>query len=166
MAHGLGGVKSASQLALRTALPLLWRGVMDAATAPWRAQPLTAATAVRPATVAFMTGPDSLDGYLALTQHAPAFRNRISARFALHLPFFMPGRSARRLRCPSYFALCATDSVAPAAASDRHARRSSLAEVKLYPCGHFDVYVGDAFEVVAHDYVAFLQRHVPVIETA
>lgn len=158
------GISSASQLALRTSLPLLWRGVVDAATAPWRSQPLTAATAGRPGTVAFMTGHDSLEGYLALTRHAPTFRNRIGARFALHLPFFWPGRSARRLRCPSYFALCATDTVAPATASVRHARRSSLAQVKLYPYGHFDVYVGAAFELVARDYVAFLHRHVPVTD--
>jgi hypothetical protein len=58
--------------------------------------------------------------------------------------------------------LCETDTVAPAEASAKHARRSPLAEVTRYPYGHFDVYLGDAFEVVVADYVAFLQRHVPV----
>src|SRR5690349_3794769 len=36
-------------------------------------------------------------------------------------------------------------------------------EVRLYPEGHFDIYVGEPFERVVADQIAFLQRHVPVI---
>jgi hypothetical protein len=65
------------------------------------------------------------------------------------------------LACPIFFALCAEDTVAPVAASRRHARRAPRAEIRDYPCGHFDIYVGDAFERAVADYVDFLDRHVP-----
>jgi hypothetical protein len=37
--------------------------------------------------------------------------------------------------------------------------KAPLAEIKRYPYGHFDIYVGDPFEQVVADQVGFLQRH-------
>jgi hypothetical protein len=33
--------------------------------------------------------------------------------------------------------------------------------VRLYPYGHFDIYLGEAFERVVSDQLEFLSRHVP-----
>jgi hypothetical protein len=57
--------------------------------------------------------------------------------------------------------VCETDSVAPAKATLRHARKAPRGEIKLYPEGHFDIYVGDAFERVVADQIRFLTTHVP-----
>ncbi|EUA53833.1 alpha/beta hydrolase domain protein [Mycobacterium intracellulare 1956] len=47
----------------------------------------------------------------------------------------------------------------PAAATLRHAARAPRGEVKLYPEGHFAIYVDDAFERVVADQLAFLDKH-------
>ena len=43
-----------------------------------------------------------------------------------------------------------------------HARRAPRGEVRLYPDGHFDIYVAEPFERVVKDRLASLARHVPV----
>ena len=53
-------------------------------------------------------------------------------------------------------------SVAPARATLFHARRAPQGEIKRYPDGHFDIYVGQAFERVVKDQIEFLRRRVPV----
>ena len=54
-----------------------------------------------------------------------------------------------------------TDSVAPAKATLRHARKAPRGEIKLYPEGHFDIYLGEPFERVVADQIRFLTNHVP-----
>ena len=41
----------------------------------------------------------------------------------------------------------------------RYAATAPRGEVKLYPEGHFDIYVGDAFERVIADQLDFLDKH-------
>ena len=43
-----------------------------------------------------------------------------------------------------------------------HARRAPRGEVRLYPDGHFDIYVAEPFERVVKDQLASLARHVLV----
>lgn len=74
---------------------------------------------------------------------------------------YFPGRKTAKIVCPVLFCVCETDSVAPAAATLRHAQRAPRGEIKRYPEGHFDIYVGDAFERVVHDQIHFLHRVVP-----
>jgi hypothetical protein len=49
--------------------------------------------------------------------------------------------------------------VAPAAATLRHAGKAPRGEVRLYPEGHFAIYVDEAFERVVADQLAFLDKH-------
>lgn len=60
------------------------------------------------------------------------------------------------------FCVCEGDSVAPAAATLRHAHRAPKGEIRKYANGHFDIYVGAAFEKVVADQIAFLRRNVPL----
>ncbi len=92
--------------------------------------------------------PDATPGYLALTGDgsAPSLRNEVSARIALNLIRYRPGRRARNVTCPILFSLCERDSVAPAAAAQRYAATASRSETHLYDCGHFDVYLSDYFD--------------------
>jgi len=101
-------------------------------------------------------------GYLALTPQARTFQNRVAARFALHIAFHSPGRRAKEIQAPIFFAICRKDTLAPANASQRHAEKAPRGEVKVYPIGHFDIYLGEAFDQAVADYIDFLQRHVPV----
>lgn len=86
-------------------------------------------------------------------------RNEVAARIALQVFTYRPGRRTPKIACPILFCVCEADSVAPAAATLRHAAGAPRGEVKLYPEGHFAIYVDDAFERVVADQLAFLDKH-------
>ncbi|MEU0426153.1 alpha/beta fold hydrolase [Streptomyces canus] len=155
----------ASTLAIQpwTSLRVTSLALADAVTAAFgRRDPITLPTAGKPGSVALMTSRDALDGYLSLAPRELDFTNRVAARVALQIVRHMPGRAAGKVRCPILFTLCETDTVAPARASQRHAHKAPKGEIRLYDQGHFDIYVGDAFERIVADQIAFLSRHVPV----
>jgi pimeloyl-ACP methyl ester carboxylesterase len=72
---------------------------------------------------------------------------------------YRPGRLAASVSCPILFCVCDTDSVAPASAAVKYAATAPKGEVKRYPVGHFDIYVGDPFEQAVADQTEFLIRH-------
>jgi pimeloyl-ACP methyl ester carboxylesterase len=90
-----------------------------------------------------------------------AWRNEVCARIALQISLDAPGRKVKRIDCPVLFCVCEPDTVAPAKATLRHATKARRGEVRLYPDGHFDIYLGEPFERVVADQLAFLSRHVP-----
>ncbi|KRB78488.1 alpha/beta hydrolase [Nocardioides sp. Root190] len=122
-------------------------------------EPIYLPNAAAPGTPAFMTSPDALPGLMALG--ATASDNRLTARSALDVLRYAPGRRTRRIAVPLFVALCGPDTVAPSRTAERQVRRAPRAEVRTYPVGHFEIYVGDAFERAVADYVEFLGRHVP-----
>ncbi|MGA8332316.1 MAG: hypothetical protein WB777_23980, partial [Mycobacterium sp.] len=63
-----------------------------------------------------------------------------------------------KVRCPILFCVCDNDSVAPSGPTRRYAATAPRGEVKLYPEGHFAIYVGDPFERVIADQLEFLGR--------
>ncbi len=84
-----------------------------------------------------------------------------AARFALQIVRHFPGRQARNVTCPIFFAICEQDAVAPPKPTQKYAAQAPRSEIKLYDTGHFDIYVGDDFERNVTDQLAFLSRHVP-----
>lgn len=115
---------------------------------------------------ALMTAPDVVAGYGALIPEGSLHRNEVAARIGLRIPFYRPGARTGDISCPIMFSVCETDSVAPAKATLRHARRAPRGEVKLYPEGHFEIYLGEPFERVIADQIAFLHKHVPVLSAS
>lgn len=146
-----------------TSLRLSARGLRDLVASGLRRPPVTVATSGAPGTVALMTAPDAQPGYLALVPSSQDFTNEVAARIALSVAFQFPGRAAADVECPILFSICETDSVAPAKASKRHAAKAPRGEVKVYPEGHFDIYLGEPFERVIADQIEFLGRHVPPV---
>jgi hypothetical protein len=108
-----------------------------------------------------MTAPDALPGMTAIASGGAPWRNQLCARIALTIPLHVPGRRVKDIRRPVLFSVCEPDTVAPARATQRHARKAPKGEVRLYPYGHFDIYLGEAFERVVGDQLEFLSRHVP-----
>jgi dienelactone hydrolase len=124
--------------------------------------PVMVPAAGKPGEVALMTTPDAYPGYLKLMPAGPeaaAIPNEVAARIGLKLLTYRPGRLAAKVPCPILFCVCETDSVAPAVPTRRYAADAPRGEVKLYPEGHFEIYVGDAFERVVTDQLAFLDKH-------
>ena len=110
-----------------------------------------------PGTLAFMSTPDAEPGMLAVA--GPTWRNEVGARIALSAGMYRPGLLADRLTCPILIQIAALDSVAPVAAARRAAERAPDAEVRTYPIGHFDIYLGAPFEQAISDQLSFLARH-------
>jgi pimeloyl-ACP methyl ester carboxylesterase len=145
-----------------SALKVTGMAVMDRIGSWMGRPPLMVDTSGKPGSAALMTAPDAEPGYLGLVpERCAAFRNQVAARVALDIPRHFPGRKARNISCPVLFCVCDKDSVAPAKATLRHARNAPGGEIRVYPNGHFDIYVGEPFERVVSDQVEFLQRHVP-----
>jgi len=116
-----------------------------------------------PGETALMTAPDAKPGYDAVLDSAGYdVPKDMAARVALDVLRARPGARAKEVQCPIYFAVCKTDSVAPAKATLRHVEKAPRGEIKVYDTGHFDIYVDDEFEGVVADELAFLAKWVPV----
>ncbi len=112
-----------------------------------------------PGSAALMTSPDSEPGYRALIPKGAEFHNGVAARFLLHVGLHRPGRSATKIKAPILFCICDTDAVAPAETALHYAATAPRGEVKRYPVGHFDIYLGQPFEHAVRDQTEFLIRH-------
>jgi uncharacterized protein len=159
------GLASVLAMDPRTSVKLTARAVRDLIAAGLGRPPVMVPTAGPPGSAALMTAPDAVPGYLGLVDdeaRAAGFGNQVAARVVLNIVRHRPGRKAKKVRCPILFAVCETDSVAPAKATLRHARTAPRGEIRLYPAGHFDIYLGDWFETNVTDQLAFLTSHVPV----
>ncbi|OBA73295.1 alpha/beta hydrolase [Mycobacterium sp. 1554424.7] len=121
--------------------------------------PVMIPAAGKPGEVALMNAPDAYTGYMRLVPEGQTVPNEVAARFALKVAAYRPGRLAAKVACPILFCVCETDSVAPALPTLRYAAKAPRGEVRMYPEGHFEIYVGDAFERVVADQLAFVDRH-------
>ena len=83
------------------------------------------------------------------------------ARIALRAGTYRPGLQADRLPCPILIQIADQDAIAPVKAAQNAAwRATGRAEVRTYPIGHFDIYLGAPFEQAITDQLRFLRRHV------
>jgi len=114
-----------------------------------------------PGSASLMSSPDSVAGVTALIPEGLDVPKDVAARFALDIVRHFPGRQARNVSCPIFFAICENDTVAPAKPTKKYAAQAPRGEIKLYDAGHFDIYVGDDFERNVTDQLDFLARHVP-----
>ncbi len=161
------GMASSMALSPLTSAKLAVFAVRDLV-AKWRGHdPVRVKVAGEPHEVALMTSQDSMPGFHALIAASNIAdvedHERVPARIALQIPFHRPGLRAKDVRCPILFCVCENDSVAPPKPTLRYAAKAPKGEVKIYPEGHFEIYLGEAFERVIADQLAFLHRHVPPV---
>jgi fermentation-respiration switch protein FrsA (DUF1100 family) len=120
-------------------------------------EPVMMPIAGRPGDVAALTLPGSYEAYLALA--GPTWRNEVDAAVGLELGRIRPGRAAAALRAPLLVQIADFDRSAPPYAAAKAAFKGR-AEVRHYPCDHFDVWPGNEwFEPAVGHQVAFLTRH-------
>lgn len=156
------GLATLPKLGVLNAMRLTAAGMADQLGALAGRDPRYVAAVGPPGALAVMSTPDAEPGFRALTPADTLWENRVAARIALRVASYRPGRAAARLRCPVLFCVCDEDSLTPAEATIRHAQRSPQAEIKRYPIGHFDIYVGEPFERAVADQTEFLVRHLGV----
>jgi pimeloyl-ACP methyl ester carboxylesterase len=107
--------------------------------------------------VAAMGLPGYYDDYLSIA--GPTWRNEVGAKIGAEIATFRPGTLASKLRCPWLVQIADFDRSAPPHSAAKAAFKGR-AEVRHYPCDHFDTQVGKVWheQAVAHQ-VAFLSRH-------
>jgi dienelactone hydrolase len=141
------------------ALRLVGAGLRDLASSLRGGAPVTLPAVGPPGSLAAMSSPDSEPGYLAIT--GPTWHNEFAARLMLTAGSYRPGLQADRLPCPMLVQVADRDAIAPPKAAQAAAwLATGRGELRTYPIGHFEVYVGAPFERAVADQLHFLSRHV------
>jgi dienelactone hydrolase len=153
------GLANLSRLGWRHAMRLTVEGIRDSAGALAGRPPHMIPSVGPPGSKAVMNSPDAEPGFRALNPPGLAWPNEAAARVALRVGSYRPTRKVARVRCPILFALADDDVVTPPDLAAKAAARAPRAEVRHYPGGHFDPYVGELFERVVADQTEFLVRH-------
>ncbi|MCG7631515.1 lysophospholipase [Gordonia McavH-238-E] len=108
-------------------------------------------------TGAALTAPGYQESYQAIA--GPSWRNEVDASVGLEIGGFRADKYAHRVSAPVLFQIADFDSVAPPYAASKTAFKAR-AEVRHYPCDHFDVFAGnDWFEPCVKHEIGFLTRH-------
>lgn len=140
-------LKVGAYASLDGAARLLGRGPVYAQLAGVRGEP------------AMMTAPDVVDGYMGLVPGDLDFDNRVAARIGIDILLYRPGRKMKDLTAPTLVCACEKDTVAPYGPTAKYAQSAAAVELKSYPYGHFEIYLGEPFEKVIVDQVAFLKAN-------
>jgi uncharacterized protein len=113
-----------------------------------------------PGATAAMTTSDAEPGYRAMYDEGFEWRNEFTARAALTLPFYSPGKRTEAIGCPLLVQVCSDDAITPPAPAIEAAHRAREGELVTYAgIGHFEIYRGEHLERAAADQIDFLQRH-------
>jgi dienelactone hydrolase len=101
---------------------------------------------------------DAYEGYGRLAPEE--FVNEVCARIVIRGDKYRPVTKAKKVRCPVLLLICENDELAPLSAAEETAKKlGDLAEVKRYPIGHFDIYIGENFTRSVSDQLDFLLKN-------
>ncbi len=141
----------------RAAARLCSAALRDAMAARTGRAPVLLPAVGPPNSVAMLTTPDALPGYLAAAEQAPLWRNEFAARMLFRVPTYRPGLRAHRISAPVLIQIATADRNAPADLARAAARRAGATIREYADSGHFDVYDrGSAFDAVVSDQILFL----------
>ncbi len=153
------GLITLPSLGIGRALWLTREGLRDQVAALRARPPHMIAAVGPPGSKSMMNTPNAEPGIEALTPPGSTWRNEIAARIALHVGSYRPARQAGKIRCPILFCVGDNDDLTAPGLVLKAASKAPRAEVKRYPIGHFDIYVGEWFERAVADQVDFLKHH-------
>jgi pimeloyl-ACP methyl ester carboxylesterase len=121
-----------------------------------RAEPVRIPIVGKPGDVAALALEGNYEDYLSIA--GPTWVNEIDAGIAFELGRLRAARHATDLRCPALVQIADFDRSAPPQAAAKAAFRAR-AQVRHYPCDHFDVWPGkDWFDAALRHQVGFLTR--------
>lgn len=104
------------------------------------------------------TEPEARATFEALGGEACGWRNELVPRFAFALPKYAAG-TAERLPMPLLMCLADRDLQTSSTFATRIAARAPNADIRHYSLGHFDVFLGRAFDQISDAQLAFLRAH-------
>lgn len=132
-------------------------GIADQVKALFGLSPVTVPITAPPGQLAAMSSHDAHTGYAAI--QPSDWKNEMTARMALTLALYRPTSHAHKVTCPVLILACNKDTVAPASAAVKLAKKlGDQARLKQYDIGHFDVYVGEDFKRGVAEQTAFFKQ--------
>jgi len=133
-------------------------GVRDCLRALRGGEPYRIPAAGPPGSVAVLSSPGSVPGFRSVTQEGSTWRNELCARTVLAPPYRLAHKT-RRITRPILYCITEEDDICPPELGKKAARGAPRGELRLYPGGHFDPFIGEVLERMAADQVEFLGRH-------
>jgi pimeloyl-ACP methyl ester carboxylesterase len=155
----IDGLRNLRFLGARKAAQLTREGIKDQVAALLGRPPHMLKSVGPPGSVAAMTTPDAEPGFRALTPEGVRWVDEAAARIGLRVGLYRPGRQAREIHCPVLFCVADQDAITPPQLAVEAAGSTPRGELRRYPIGHFDIYIGEWFERAVTDQVEFLTRH-------
>lgn len=119
-------------------------------------RPRVVAATGPPGARAVLTRPGEAEGFARVVAPGSPWRNELSP--GALLSWFRPVTTARRVAAPLWVSLGERDVSVPSTAIERLAERAPHAELRRYPCDHFDALAGAQRDRIADDQVSFLRR--------
>lgn len=153
------GLASAAALGVKGSLQVAPVLLRDFAAKLLGRPPVMVPIAAAPGQPALMNAHDALTGYLALVPKGMVFVNHVAARVLPEIMAYRPGRSASKVKFPILFCVSTTDTVTPPEQTIALVRKAPHGETRLYSAGHFEFYMGEAFEELVKDQTQFLTKH-------
>lgn len=153
------GLASAAALGVKGSLQVAPVLLRDFAAKLLGRPPVMVPIAAAPGQPALMNAHDALAGYLALVPKGMVFVNHVAARVLPEIMAYRPGRSASKVKFPILFCVSTTDTVTPPEQTIALVRKAPHGETRLYSAGHFEFYMGEAFEELVKDQTQFLTKH-------
>ncbi len=155
----ISGVRSLAHIAGPVhPLRLAGAGLRDAGRALRGAPPHRIPAGGPPGSVAVINSPEAAAGFAAITPPESSWRNELCARAVLAPPYRLAHKTGG-IACPVLYAITDGDDVNPPALGIAASRRAPRGELRRYPGGHFDPFLGETFERMAADQADFLSRH-------
>ena len=112
----------------------------------------------KPGTIALSTAPGAYEDFGELVPDN--YINAACARFFLRALTYRPVEYAQDVRCPVLLQIADHDSIIPKNTADETIKKlGDYANVKHYPIGHFDIYIGENFERSVSDQLDFFKQH-------
>ncbi|MGB3303094.1 alpha/beta hydrolase [Gordonia sp. (in: high G+C Gram-positive bacteria)] len=111
----------------------------------------------QPGELAALTADGYEEAYRAVA--GPTWRNEVDASIGSELGRYRADKAASRIKAPALFQIADFDQAAPPHAAAK-AAFDARAEVRHYPCDHFDIFEGrDWFEAAVEHQLFFLKNH-------
>lgn len=153
------GLVNLAFLGIRETLRLTRAGLRDQIGALRGRPPHMIKSVGPPGSLAVMTSPDAEPGFRGLVPNETRWIDEVPARICLRLSAYRPGRQASRIGCPILYCIADQDAVTPPAPALEAAAAAPRGELRRYPVGHFELYVGSWFDRAIADQIEFLARH-------
>jgi uncharacterized protein len=142
----------------RRTLQFAAAAVRDLVGAKLGRDPYLVPVVAQPGNLAVFTESDAKAAFEALGGETAGWRNALAPRMLFALPRYRKG-TAEKLHMPVLMCLGDNDLQASPRFAARIASLMSNVEIRRYPVGHFDVYIGRLLEEISSAEADFLRRH-------